>query len=82
MLPDAVRLGKLLLALHVRLGAGQHDPRLHRDEGAAGAGGRALPPALRVHGPDDHEQKPGDLRAHKVRKHGKKERDAELDLNF
>lgn len=32
-LRDVVRPRELLLALHVRLGISQHDPRIHRDAG-------------------------------------------------
>ena len=66
VLPDAVLAGELLLALHLRLGAGQHDPCVHRDARARRLPQRPLLRPLRVDGPDDHEPQPRGLRARQV----------------
>lgn len=64
---DAVRVGELLLAVHVRLGAGEHDPRVHRDQGVPAVPEPGLPHAERVDGADDHGQGAGGGRDQEVR---------------
>lgn len=54
-LRDVVRSRELLLALHIRLGAGQHDPRICRDEGLSALPKPRLPHSERVDGANDHE---------------------------
>ena len=66
VLPDAVFAGELLLALHVGVRAGEHDPGLHRDARPRRLSQRPLLRPLRVHGPDDHEQEPRGLGTRQV----------------
>lgn len=51
--------GKLLLALHLRLGIGKHDPSLRRAESFCPLPDPRVPQPVRVHGPDDNVQKSG-----------------------
>lgn len=55
---DAERVGELLLALHVRLGIGQHDPSFHRNQGVSTVPVTWFLDTERVDGPNDHVQGP------------------------
>ena len=67
MLPNVELLGKLLLALHLGLGASKHDLGFCGDPSLGRVARRALFGLVRIHGPDDYEQEPGGLRVGKVR---------------
>lgn len=57
---DAGVARELLLAVHVRLRAGQHDTRLRRDAELRPVSDARLPPTEREHGSNDNVQEPGD----------------------
>lgn len=57
-LRDVVRPRELLLALHVRLGISQHDPRIHRDAGRIAFQPPGLRHSERVDGADDYVPRP------------------------
>lgn len=66
-LRDAVRPRELLLALHVRLGIGQHDPRVHRDAGRIALQPSRLCHPERIDGADDHVPRPRTAGGQEVR---------------
>lgn len=51
---DVVRSRELLLALHVRLGTGQHDPRVYRNARRIALQPPGLCHSERIDGADDH----------------------------
>lgn len=53
-LRNVMRTRELLLALHFRLGASQHDPRIRRDKGLSAFPEPGFPHSERVDGADDH----------------------------
>lgn len=53
-LRDALRPGELLLALHLRLGAREHDPRVRGDSGVPTLPEPPFSHPQREHGPDNN----------------------------
>lgn len=53
-LPDADLAGELLLALHIRLRAGQHDTVVRGEQGACAVQMPRISPSVRVDGADDN----------------------------
>lgn len=57
-LRDVVRPRELLLAIYIRLGIGQYDPRVRRDEGLSALPEPRLSYFKRVDGTNDHVPQP------------------------
>ena len=58
--------GELLLALHIRLGAGQHDPAVHRNASLSGVPVPGFFVSVGIHRPDDHGAQFGGARGAQV----------------
>lgn len=65
-LPDAHLAGELLLALHIRLRAGQHDPVVRGEQGALAVQVPGVSAPIRIDGADDHVPGVADARDTKV----------------
>lgn len=68
-LRDVVRPRELLLALHVRLGIGQHDSRIHRDASRIALQPPGLCHSERINGADDYVPRPRTPGGQEVRGH-------------
>lgn len=83
-LRDVVRPRELLLALHVRLGIGQHDSRIHRDTGRIALQSSGLCHSERINGADDHVPWPRTAGGQEVRGHvelGEAQNQNQIDQN-
>ena len=65
----ALLAGELLLAVHIGVGTGQHDPAIRGNAGVPGVPVSRFPVAVRIHRSDDYGAQLGSARGGQIRGH-------------